>query len=116
MALGMSMQQLGKKLTVSRQNILDIEKREKDGAITIKSLREIAKALDMQFVYGFVPNAGSLDSLIENRAKELAKEIVLRTAQTMKLEDQENSPQRIQKAIEERTEKLKKEIPKILWD
>jgi hypothetical protein len=47
--------------------------------------------LDMQLVYGFVPNDGSLDALIEKRAKELATQIVMRTANTMKLEDQANS-------------------------
>ena len=35
-----------------------MENREKDGSITIKALKEIAKALDMQLVYGFVPNDG----------------------------------------------------------
>ena len=29
---------------------MDMEKREKDGSITIKSLREIARAMDMQLV------------------------------------------------------------------
>ena len=49
-AIGMSMQQLGNKLNVSKQGVMDIEKREKDGSITIKSLREIARAMDMQLV------------------------------------------------------------------
>ena len=53
-AIGMSMQQLGNKLNVSKQGILDIEKREKDGSITIKSLKEIARAMDMQLVYGLL--------------------------------------------------------------
>jgi len=114
--LGMSMQQLGNKLSVSKQGVLDIEKREKEGSITIKSLREIARVLDMQLVYGFVPNDGSMDALIEKRARELATEIVMRTANTMKLEDQANSQKRIQKAIEERTASIKNEMPKILWD
>jgi predicted DNA-binding mobile mystery protein A len=115
-AIGMSMQQLGNKLSISKQGILDIEKREKDGAITIKSLREIARALDMQLVYGFVPNDGSLDALIEKRANELATKIVLRTSTTMKLEDQGNTNKRIEKAIKERAEEIKNEMPKILWD
>jgi predicted DNA-binding mobile mystery protein A len=46
-AIGMSMQQLGNKLNVSKQAVMDIEKREKEGSITIKSLREIARAMDM---------------------------------------------------------------------
>ena len=115
-AIGMSMQQLGNKLNVSKQGILDIEKREKDGSITIKSLKEIARALDMQLVYGFVPNDGSLELLIERKAKELATQIVMRTNNTMKLEDQENTKQRIEKAIQERTTIIKTEMPKTLWD
>lgn len=114
--LGMSMQQLGNKLSISKQGILDIENREKNGSVTIKSLKEIARVLDMQLVYGFVPNDGSLDALIENRAIELATKIVLRTSNTMNLEDQGNTKKRIQKAIEERSATIKSEMPKILWD
>lgn len=115
-AIGMSMQQLGNKLNVSKQGVMDIEKREKDGSITIKSLREIARAMDMQLVYGFVPNDGSLDALIEKRATELATQIVMRTANTMKLEDQANSKKRLETAIRERAAAIKNELPKILWD
>ena len=115
-ALGMSMQQLGNKLSVTKQGVLDFENREKTGAITIKSLKELGRAMDMQLVYGFVPNDGSLDALIERRATELATKIVMRTANTMKLEGQGNSPKRIEKAIKERAEEIKKEMPKILWD
>ena len=115
-AIGMSMQQLGNKLNVSKQGVMDIEKREKDGSITIKSLREIARAMDMQLVYGFVPNDGSLVALIEKRATELATQIVMRTAHTMKLEDQANSKKRIETAIRERAAAIKNEMPKILWD
>ena len=115
-AIGMSMLQLGNKLCISKQGILDMEKREKDGSITIRSLKEIGRVLDMQLVYGFVPNVGSLDALIEKRATEIATKIVVRTSNTMKLEDQGNSKQRIEKAIKERAEEIKKEMPKILWD
>ena len=115
-ALGMSLQQLSKRLSITKQSMQEIEQREKDGSITIKSLREAAKALDMQLVYGFVPNDGSLEALIDRKAKELATQIVLRTSNTMKLEDQENSKQRIEKAIEERATIIKNEMPKTLWD
>lgn len=115
-ALGMSLQQLGDKLAITKQSARAIEEREKEGSITLKSLREVGKALDMQLVYGFVPNDGSLDALIERKAKDLATQIVLRTSNTMKLEDQENSRERIEKAIEERAFILKNEMPKILWD
>jgi len=115
-AIGMSMQQLGNRLSITKQSVQDIERREKNGSITIKSLRETAKALDMQLVYGFVPVDGSLEELIDRKAKELATQIVLRTNNTMKLEDQENTKQRIEKAIQERAVAIKNEMPKTLWD
>lgn len=115
-ALGMSLQQLSNRLSITKQSMQEIEQREKDGSITIKSLREAAKALDMQLVYGFVPLDGSLEELINRKAREMATQIVLRTSNSMKLEDQENSKQRIEKAIEERAAVIKNEMPKNLWD
>lgn len=115
-AIGMSLQQLSSRLSITRQSVQEIEQREKDGSLTIKSLREAAAALDMQLVYGFVPKDGSLDALIDRKAKELAKQIVLRTSNTMKLEDQENSKARIEKAMKERATEIKNEMPKTLWD
>lgn len=115
-AIGMSMRQLGKKLNVTKQGIMDIENRERDGSITLKSLREIARVMDMQLVYGLVPNDGSLDALIDKKAVEVAKQVVMRSAQTMTLEDQANSTIRIETAIRERAEAIKSEMPKILWD
>lgn len=115
-AIGMSMLQLGKRLSITKQSVQDIERREKDGSISIKALREAARALDMQLIYGFVPNDGSLEALIDRKAKELATQIVQRTSNSMKLEDQENSKQRIEKAIEERATIIKNEMPKTLWD
>jgi len=114
--IGMSMEQLGKKLSITKQGVMDIEKREKEGAITIKSMQEIAKAMDMKLVYGFVPNKGSLEQMIETRAIEMAKKIVERTSNTMKLEDQANSKERIEKAIKERASEIINNTPKILWD
>jgi predicted DNA-binding mobile mystery protein A len=115
-ALGMSMQQLGNKLNITRQAVLDIEKRESEGNITLNALKDIAQALDMELVYGFVPKSHSLDALVEKRATALATQIVMRTSATMNLEDQGNAQKRIEKAIKERAEELKKEMPKALWD
>ncbi|MBY0245310.1 MAG: mobile mystery protein A [Sphingobacteriaceae bacterium] len=114
--LGMTLQQLGNKLSVTKQSVADLERREKEGAITIKTLREAANALEMELVYGFVPKHGSLEALVDQKAKELAYKIVMRTANTMKLEDQENSKKRIEAAIKEKTVEIRREMPKFLWD
>jgi hypothetical protein len=70
----------------------------------------------MQLVYALIPKDGSLQALIDRKANELATKIVMRTSQSMKLEDQENSEQRIKQAIQERTIAIKNELPKTLWD
>ena len=115
-SLGMSLQQLADKLSITKQSVQEIELREKKGSITLKNIKETADALDMQLVYGLVPKDGTIDALIERKAKELALHIVSRTSNTMKLEDQENSKQRLKKAIEERVAIIKNELPKMLWD
>jgi enoyl-CoA hydratase/carnithine racemase len=79
-------------------------------------LRDVANAMDMKLVYGFVSKHESLEQMIEKRAKELATEIVMRTNNTMTLEDQQNSTERIEKAIEQKTNEIKSEMPKYLWD
>ncbi|HEX6182071.1 MAG TPA: mobile mystery protein A [Chitinophagaceae bacterium] len=116
LALGMSLEQLARKLSITKQGALALERREKDASITISTLLQVADALDMHLVYGFIPKDGSLNALINRRAEELAKEIVMRTSNTMKLEDQENSSERIKKAIKERAMEIKNEMPKTLWD
>lgn len=115
-ALGMSMVQLGNKLSVSKQAVNEMEKREREGAITLKALRDAGRAMNMELVYGFVPNDGSLEALVKRKSFELAKKIVMKSSNTMSLEDQENSKERLDKAIEERTLDIINKMPKILWD
>lgn len=115
-SLNMSLKQLAKGLKISPQSVKKLELHEKDGTISMGKITEVAEALGFRFIYGFIPYDGSLEKIIEKRAEELAREIVLRASHTMKLEDQENSQERIKRAIKDRTEKIKFEMPKYLWD
>ena len=115
-SLNMSRNQLGDYLKITPQGVADIEKREAEETITLKSLREAGEALNLKLVYGFVAKDGSLEALIEKKAKEQALNIIKRTSTTMKLEDQENSTTRLQEALKEMTDDIKKELPKSLWD
>ena len=112
----MSLRQFGERLGIRAPSAEGLEKREKEGRITLKSLEEAGKALNMKFVYGFIPMDGSIKKSIENRAKSLATEIVKNTSNTMALEDQENTDERLQKAIEDKTQQLMYELPRYLWD
>lgn len=114
--INMSLRQLGQRLSITPQSVKEIEEREKNGAISIKVLKQVAAALDMKFVYGFIPSEKTLEGMIEKRAEELAISIVERTSIQMGLEDQENSPDRIEKAIKEKAAELKNDMPKMLWD
>ena len=115
-ALKMNLRQLGTKLNITAQSVKEIELREKNGAITLNSLKEVGNALDMRLVYGFIPKEKTLNAMIEKRAFEIAELIVLRTSTTMSLEDQRNSMARIKKAIEDMAGEIKSEMPKYLWD
>ncbi len=115
-SLKMSLRQLGIRLSMTAQSVKEMEEREANGSISIKSLNEAARVLDMKLVYGFVSKHESLDKMIEKRAQEIAREIVLRTNNSMILEDQQNSADRIKKAIEQKTTEIKTEMPKYLWD
>jgi predicted DNA-binding mobile mystery protein A len=115
-ALKMSLRQLGNRLKISPQSVKEIEERESNGSITLKGLKEAGAVLDMKLVYGFIPQSHSLEQIIENRAIEIAKEIVMRSSSTMQLEDQKNSKERLEKAIKSRAEEIKSKMPKFLWD
>ena len=116
LALRMSLKQLGNRLKISPQSVKEIEEREVSGSITLNTLREAGAALDMKLVYGFIPKDKSIEEMIEKRAIEVAREIVMRTSHTMRLEDQVNSTERIEKAIRSRAEEIKSRMPKYLWD
>lgn len=115
-SINMSLRQLGQRLSITPQSVMEIEEREKNGTISIKVLRQVAAALDMKFVYGFIPAEQTLEKMVEVRAKKLARVIVERTSTNMELEDQKTSQERIASAIQEKAEELKNEMPKILWD
>ncbi len=114
--LNMTMAQLGAKLQITRQGVKKIEESEAKGTITINSLKEAGEALDLKFVYGFVPKDGTIDNLIDSKAKILARKIVLRTNQNMKLEDQGIGDEKINDSIMDLANEIKREMRKSLWD
>ena len=82
-AVRMSLQQLGDKLGITPQSVRGIERREANGSITLNSLKEVAEAMDMKLVYGFIPKEQSIEKWIDKKAYEAARKIVMRTSNTM---------------------------------
>ena len=114
--LNMTMAQLGAKLNITRQGVKRIEESEANRTITLNSLKDVANAMDLTLVYALVPKNGTINDLIQVKAEKLARRIVLRTNQNMKLEDQEIGDEKIAKTIKELADEIKREMRKSLWD
>ncbi|BAO76421.1 mobile mystery protein A [Winogradskyella sp. PG-2] len=114
--LNMTRDQLGNKLDLTKGAIQKIEEREATGQITINKLKDVGNALNMKFIYGFIPKDGTIESLINLKAEKLARKIVLRTNQNMKLEDQGISEDKIDHSINDLANEIKREMRKSLWD
>lgn len=115
-AFNMTMDQLGNKLKITRQGVKRLEDNEAKGSITIKSLKEVGEAMDLKFVYGFVPKNGSFNDLINMKAEKLAQKIVLRTNQNMKLEGQGIGDEKLNETIKDLASDIKRDMRKSLWD
>ncbi len=113
-ALGMTGEQLAKRLGVNKQRVSRIEQDEKLGNITIKTLINVARALDCHFVYGFVPNL-TLEKTVENQAGTIARKRLSRSDQMMRLEQQELSESEKEKVLEKMITEMIYEMPKSLW-
>jgi predicted DNA-binding mobile mystery protein A len=103
-AMGISARELAQACGTSRQLPLQLEKAEADDSITLKSLRKLAAALDCDLVYALVPRDGSMQSLLERRARVEATKRVLAVEHSMALEDQ--AVGHIDQAIEAETQRL----------
>ena len=114
--LNMTRDQLGTKLDLTKGAIQKIEEREATGQITINKLKDVGNALNMKLIYGFIPKDGTIESLINLKAEKLARKIVLRTNQNMKLEDQGISEDKIDDSINDLANEIKREMRKSLWD
>ncbi|MDB5567095.1 MAG: mobile mystery protein [Tardiphaga sp.] len=99
-ALGMSSEQLARRVSLRSQSIDDWEKAEANGSIQLKTLRRAADALDCTLVYALVPKT-SLENAVHSRARRIAMRDLGRVAHTMKLEDQATDDSDLEEQISE---------------
>ncbi len=114
-ALGMTGEQLARRLRVNKQRVSRIEHDEKRGKLTLETIQKVSQALDCIFVYGFLPRV-SLTHTVQKQAMKLAKKRMARTNQTMRLEKQELEESEKEKSFKELVEDIINEMPKSLWD
>jgi predicted DNA-binding mobile mystery protein A len=113
-SLGMSVRQMADRMGITQQSAARLEANEVEDAITLKSLRKAAEALNCRLVYALVPEGDSLQAIIDRQALIKAKDIVAAVDHTMQLEAQGvgNLHQKIQEIAEE----LAKNPNTKLWD
>lgn len=104
-AVGMTTGQFAKRLGVAQPRVAALERAEANEAVTLKSLRQAAEALDCVLVYALVPKA-SLEDVVKDRARMVADQQLARTDQTMRLENQGVSRTRMERAREDLAEEL----------
>lgn len=114
-ALGMSGRQLAQRLKVSQPRIPRLEQDELTGSVTIKTMQQVAEALDCTFVYALVPRT-SLEDTLRGQARMIAQDRIERAAHSMLLEAQSLSAEEQQKSLDSAIVELVRELPKELWD
>ena len=113
-ALGRTERQQDQRLGISGSTLHKSEQSEAQERISLGQLRKLADGLDCELVYALVPRK-ALTEVVQNRAKQLAKEEVYGVAHTMGLEDQRPTDERIQKQVARRAEDLLRGKWSNLW-
>lgn len=101
-ALGMSGDQLGARLGITRSSVRALELRERDGGATLEALRAVAAVLGCDVVYALVPKAGSFTTTLRKQAE---------LADAVRSESETTDTVR-----EERIRDLMHERPRVLWE
>lgn len=104
-ALGMSSTDLASKIGVVPSTVSRLEASEIAGTINIDSLQKLADALDCDFVYALVPRQ-KIHTTVAARAREVALAKLVRTQQTMALEEQSVDTAAMQMLIERKAAEL----------
>lgn len=114
-ALGMTTAQLAKRMDVRQPRIVELEKGEASGNITMQSLERAAEALGCRVVYALVPKQ-PLTTTLEERARQVAERQLASVEQSMRLEAQgvDDEQQRMRTRQRLADELLRR--PARLWD
>ncbi|HUA54015.1 MAG TPA: mobile mystery protein A [Candidatus Sulfotelmatobacter sp.] len=111
-ALGMTADQLAKRLKMRQPSVVAIEQSEVKGTVQLATLRKVAAAMNCTLVYALVPDR-PLEAIVEERARTLARRRLAAVEHTMLLEKQQLPAD----DVEARVEALARDIdPRELWD
>lgn len=103
--LGMTVMQLAKRLGTKGSRITEIEMRELNGGITLRSLMKTAEALNCKLFYVLIPEK-PLQTIVEEQAKKQIIKNSKSVCQSMELEGQGLDDDRMKDFIEVQAEEM----------
>lgn len=113
--LGMTTKQLAHRLNVDRSRVVKLESAEIEDAVTLRTLREAADALNCDLVYGFVPRV-PLQDWLKQQAEFITEKQLRTVSHSMSLEAQTVSSQEEKIQKEEMMTDLLQGSFKQLWE
>lgn len=113
----MSTRQLAVKMGVEHAAILQFEKREAEGKVSLETLQKVARAMRCQLVYAIVPEdpLSSLESIMDDQALQAARALISLVDHTMHLEQQGLSSEQSFEQVRELATQLKTNLDPSLW-
>jgi predicted DNA-binding mobile mystery protein A len=116
-ALGMNTRQLAERVGVEQSNITRLEERELSGKVTLERLAKAADAMNCRLIYAIVPSDryGDLEAIIDERAQDLAQQLVRTTEHSMRLEKQGASDADLTKEVDSLANQLKSKMDSRIW-
>ena len=113
-ALGMTAAHLGARLGVTPASIFEMERREADGSITLKTLEKAAQALNCTLAYALIPNE-RLDAIVHKQARKVATRHLERVSNSMRLENQGVPAEDSRAQLENLIAEILRTRPRSIW-
>lgn len=114
-AIGMTGEQLARRIGVQKQRIVALEKGEVAGTATINSIKRAAEAMDCLFVYALVPR-DSLQANVERQAYRYAEKMQATIQHSMLLEQQGLTDEESWLGIDANAERYARETVRDIWE
>lgn len=114
-ALGMTTGQLAKRMGVPQPRVVEMERGEAAGKVTVQTLERAAEALGCRLVYALVP-IEPLAKTLDERANKIAARQLASVEQTMRLEAQEVKDKAAHKNAHRHLVQKLLQRPARLWD
>ncbi len=99
-ALGMSTTELGRRMGIIQQSVVDLEQSEGRSTIQLETLERAAAAMECKLVYAIVPRS-SLEEIVQARAHDKARQQLATVEHHSRLEDQSVSNADLEAQIDE---------------